>query len=67
MAPRLCAASPDIFVIDHVSITLDIMEVIAELCETASKAMNRKLRFLRTDVEVVGVECADQCYSRRRN
>jgi hypothetical protein len=32
----------EIVVIDHVSTTLDIMEVIAELREPASKAMDRK-------------------------
>lgn len=57
----------DIVVIDHVSVTLETLQIIAELCEAASKAMDRKSWFLRTKVEAVGVECADQCYSRCRN
>lgn len=57
----------DIFVADHVSVTMETLEVIAELREPASKAMDRKSWFLERNVEAVGVECADQCYSRCRN
>ena len=56
-----------IVVIDHVSVTLGTLEIIAELREVASKAMDRKSWFLQKNVEAVGVECADQCYSRCRN
>ena len=56
-----------IVVIDHVSVTLGTLEIIAELREVASKAMDRKSWFLRKNVEAVGVKCADQCYSRCRN
>ena len=57
----------EIVVIDHVSVTLGTLEIIAELREVASKAMDRKSWFLQKNVEAVGVECADQCYSRCRN
>lgn len=57
----------DVVVIDHVSVMLDILEIIAELREAASKATNCKSWFLRKNVEAVGVQCADQCYSRCRN
>jgi hypothetical protein len=53
----------DIVIIGHVSVTLDILEVISALREAAHKAMDRKSWFLRRNVEAVGVECADQCYS----
>jgi hypothetical protein len=57
----------EVVVFDHVSIMLGILEVIVELREPVSEAVGRKSWFLRTKVEAVGVECANQCYYRCRN